>query len=369
MSRWPRGCAAACPDRGQRELLGAVLRDHHHPPSGIGWARSAGETLSGTAMLLIGSLGVTSPPSPRQAGNRALRGCGHARARGAAHFERRSFADYSGRQVEHPVERLIGEGNPPRGIELGHSDRDLIEHRALRIPEGAKGSRYFLHVLDVDRIARHTFGGERQVGHAQCTPRAVDGGGDHAFEGLASLGGAARHLARGQTPAFFDKLDLPLDHRFGTRSAHRSDVRRVDETQFVIIAAKHIGIVQLRSSNGAAKSSRARAASRRSCAISRSSRKSTPDQRKTAWLHAGSASSPRSAAPDASRDGLSNSELVQRLCFAARSEGRDLSAANPASLGQSMRIASYDEPAMRCGLAPRPAAVPPASDCGASSSC
>ncbi len=42
------------------------------------------------------------------------------------------------RQREDPLERLVGEGQPPLGVELRDPDRQLVEHRALRLAERAE---------------------------------------------------------------------------------------------------------------------------------------------------------------------------------------------------------------------------------------
>ena len=43
-----------------------------------------------------------------------------------------------GNQSEDSLERLVGEGEAPPGVELGDTGGELIEHRALRLTKGAE---------------------------------------------------------------------------------------------------------------------------------------------------------------------------------------------------------------------------------------
>src|SRR5690606_35613135 len=70
-------------------------------------------------------------------------------------------------QREYPLERLVGERQPPLGIEQRDPDRQQIQHRPLRFAERAELAALLLHLLDVDGVAGDAFLAERQVAHAQ----------------------------------------------------------------------------------------------------------------------------------------------------------------------------------------------------------
>ncbi len=61
-------------------------------------------------------------------------------------------------------------------IELRDTDRELVEHRALRLAEGAEGARLLFHLLDVDGVAGDAFLAQRQVADPQGAALAADRG-------------------------------------------------------------------------------------------------------------------------------------------------------------------------------------------------
>jgi hypothetical protein len=105
----------------------------------------------------------------------------------------------------------------------------------LRLAEGAKRTGDLLHVLDVDCIARHPLGSEREVSDAQRPTGAINGRSHHPLDRLAALGSAARHLSGRQPAAFLDKLDLALHHAIGAGGRHGRDIGGVDQPQLVVV--------------------------------------------------------------------------------------------------------------------------------------
>ena len=148
----------------QRELLGPVLGDHHQPAIGERLRndpqmRAVGER-PGLFMRLVTlePLGQFVAPG----GEVAHFGDAPVLAGNQQHLlEGGAVVDHARREREHAVERLVGEGHAVRRIELRHADRQLVEHRALRLAESTEFAGLLLHFLDIDRVTGNAFAHQR----------------------------------------------------------------------------------------------------------------------------------------------------------------------------------------------------------------
>ncbi len=142
------------------------------------------------------------------------------------------------RQREQSLERLVGERQPPIAVELRDADRQLVEHRALRLAERAELARQLFHRLDVDSVAGDPFATERQVADPQRAPLRADGRLHVALDRQVLVARLLGDLRRGQPVDRLDQLDLALDRVVGARRADRLDIGAVDQPQFHVGAAE-----------------------------------------------------------------------------------------------------------------------------------
>ena len=227
--------------RRQRELLGPVLGDHHQPAIG---ERLRDDPQMRTVrqrpsffmrLVALEPLGQFVAPG----GEVADFGDAAILAGNQQHLlEGRAVVDHARWQREHAVEWLVGEGHAVRRIELRHPDRQLVEHRALRLAESTEFAGLLLHFLDIDRITGNALAHQRQVGHPDGAPRAVNGRADDALDRLAPVCGLLRDLGRRPAIDRFDQLDLFGDHPVRAVRADRFDIGLVDQPQLHVRPAE-----------------------------------------------------------------------------------------------------------------------------------
>ena len=146
-------------------------------------------------------------------------------------------------QGEMALERLVGEHQLPLRIKLRHARRQLVQHRSLRLAEGAERARQFLHILDVDGITRDALWPQRQVRHAHHAPsagalRVGNRGADHAVGWRALGGGGQRDVAGAEPINALDQFCAGCNHFIAAGAAHRAHIGAVDQPQGAIRPAE-----------------------------------------------------------------------------------------------------------------------------------